>query len=482
MAGKIKIIVSFLAISSLFFLSGCKSKNQSYRVDLEIWGLFDDNDDYAKIIEKYRSINPYAGEIKFKKLDEENYRREVIDAMAAGQGPDIFFIHNTWLPSFKDKIEPAPGWIINEQEFKNLFVDVAANDFLENGKIYAVPASVDSLALFYNKDLFNAEGITSPPATWEELVSFAKKLKRIDQYGNIIQQGAALGTAYNINRSTDILGLITMQKGAQMVDDEKRKVIFDQPVFRGNETVFPAIGALEFYTHFADSRYPEYSWNPRMHYSIDAFYEGTAAMMLNYSWHYSSVQSKNNKLNFAVAPVPQFRGTAPINYANYWAYAVSKNKASTPVAGSQNPPVSNEVRVHEAWQFLKFLTGKLNGSMRLTNGNKFLDCYSQGKSNCLEDSSQVFPVDIDPAQMYLQSTGKPAARRDLVEIQKSDVVLGPFAYGNLIAKSWYQVDPEVTETTLAEAINSVNFGLASPRSALELAANRINQFMREKNY
>lgn len=481
MLSKIKILTPIAIILSLIFLSGCfKKKDTGYKVNLEVWGSFDDSDAYGKILEKYRMLNPYVGEIKYRKFDVDNYKKDLIDALASGQGPDMFLIQNNWLPSFKDKIEPAPTYLFGEQELRRDFVDVVADDFLDGGKVYAVPLSVDSLALYYNKDLFNAEGITRPPATWEELMEDLKRLTKIDQNGNIIQQGAALGTAYNINRSTDILGLIMFQKGVRMVNESKTQTAFDNPVTVGSNSVQAGEDALEFYTRFSRASSPVYSWNSRMHYSLDAFYEGTAAMMLNYSWHYSNIKNKNSKLNFAVTPIIQFKNSRPVNYANYWGLAVAKNKVAPSGSSNQNiQPPSNEVRVHEAWQLIRFLTARDNGSVRLINGKTTLECFTGGKSNCIEDNSKVFPVDIDPAWEYAKTQGKPGARRDIVERQKSDPMLGPFAYGNLIAKSWYQSDPEATETVLAQAINSVVSGAATVHDALELAANRVSQFMRK---
>lgn len=463
-------IIVIVAFSSFLF-SGCfKSKDQGYKVNLEIWGAFDDSGTFSEAINEYRKINPYVGEIKYRKLTVDSYKKEVIDTMASGQGPDIFLIHNTWLPSFKDKTEPSPDWITTEQEFRNNFVDVAADDFLDGGKIYAVPLSVDSLALYYNKDLFNAAGIVNPPATWEEFNADSKALTKIGPNGQIIQAGAALGTAYNINRSTDVLGLLMFQNGVQMTNRDKLEATFDKAVSGAENSQYTRSGenALNYYTQFASSG-AMYCWNPTMHYSIDAFYENTVAMMINYSWHYQTIKAKNSKLNFAVAPVPQLSKDNPINYANYWGFAVSKNKSASlqddrKEKSAYDEETMRKVRIHESWQFLKFLTMKNGGKITLRNG--------------ITGNTKDFPISIDPAKKYSEETGKPAGRRDIIAGQKDSPVLGPFAYGNLIAKSWYQKDPEATEVILADMIDSVNRGRLSSYEALKLAANRVTNLMR----
>src|SRR5579863_4028701 len=51
-----------------------------------------------------------------------------------------------------------------------------------NGKLYGLAPGVNSLALFYNKDMFAAAGLT-PPTTWAGLASDAKKLSGSGKYG-----------------------------------------------------------------------------------------------------------------------------------------------------------------------------------------------------------------------------------------------------------------------------------------------------------
>jgi len=49
------------------------------------------------------------------------------------------------------------------------------DDFLYQGQPYASPLSINTLALFYNRDLLNEAGIVLPPVTWEEFVNDSKK-------------------------------------------------------------------------------------------------------------------------------------------------------------------------------------------------------------------------------------------------------------------------------------------------------------------
>lgn len=473
MKNKKNIVISIILLASIISLSGCfKSTPPTYKVDLEIWGLFDSNDAYGKIITQYRELNPYLGGIKYKKLEVETYKKELIDAMASGQGPDIFLMNSAWLPGFKDKIEPSPEWITNEQEFKNTFPDVVVNDFFVDKKIYATPLSVDSLALYYNKDVLNEAGLTVPPATWEEVMEYIQRIRKIDEFGSITRAGLAMGRAENVYRPADLLSVLMMQKGAEMTND-RGEPKFVEAVMINGQKVRAGEEGLDFYTQFANpANAVAYTWNSRMHNSVDSFYENSAAMMVSYSFHTNIIKSKNAKLNFAVAPLPQFKNGKTANYANYWGYAVAKNKAISGKNGAA-PEYDNNLRVHEAWQFLKYLTFNNKGSLKLTNGKAFVQCMADKKSDCFAANSKDFPISLDPAQSYLEKTGRPAARRDIIEKQKSDPFFGPFAYGSLVAKSWRQADPEAVEKILEETIASVNNGNAGVADALSLAQSRI---------
>jgi ABC-type glycerol-3-phosphate transport system substrate-binding protein len=58
---------------------------------------------------------------------------------------------------------------------------------------------MDSMVLYYNKDMFNAAGIVAPPTTWQEFQDDVKKLTLVDATGNIVRSGAAIGTAQNVS-------------------------------------------------------------------------------------------------------------------------------------------------------------------------------------------------------------------------------------------------------------------------------------------
>jgi multiple sugar transport system substrate-binding protein len=467
--------LALLVILAVPIFSGCGTQSNGYAVKLEIWGVLDESAVYNDVITKYKELNPYAVEIKYRKFSPDTYKQELIDGLASGQGPDIFLINNAWLPSFENKIEPAPSVLMGEQELAANFPDVVSFDFMDKQKVYAVPLSVDSLQLYYNKDIFNAAGMTTPPKNWQEFGDAVQKLTRVDATGNIIKAGVAMGTTQNVSRFADIFTTLMIQNGVQLPMEKGVASKIDQGVVGQDGNIIQAgEQALGYYTQFAKTSTgsnlpnPLYSWNSRQINSVDAFASGNVAMILGYSWQGAGIKSKNPKLNFAVAPVPQTDASKPATVAGYWGYAVAKNKISptTNQQGVAVAPIANEVRTHEAWQFLKFLTLKNTGKITLVNA--------------ITKGSKDFPVSYDPALEYLKKTKQPAARRDLIELQKTDAQLGVFAAGNLIARSWYRVDPENTEKIFAEGIDAIISGSSSLRQVMLLINNRLNVLMQVK--
>ncbi len=417
-------VIGLVIIGLIVVLVFGGKEPQPSKAELEFWGVYDDSDVYRDLIRAFKQKYPSI-RIEYRKKSYETYEKELIDALASGRGPDIFMIHNSWLPKHIDKIAPLTPKEI--QTFKETFVDTVSYDFLRGGKIYGIPLFVDTLALYWNKDLFNKAAIPLPPQTWEEFLEDVEKLTQFDEKGNIEIAGAALGTVKNINRSTDILTLLMLQGGTQMTNEKYTKATFDQRVRLEKETFYPGVRALEFYTDFANSQKRVYAWNKALPYSIDAFSQKKVAMMLNYSHHLETIKKMAPYLNFAVSSLPQPEQVSiPVNYASYWALTVSSL--------SSHP--------QQSWTFITWLN------------------------------------ELENAKNYLLKTKKPTSQRTLIDWQKANPDLKIFAEQSLSAKNWYQADNVAIENIFADMIESVVDGEISPIDAIKKAADQVTLLMR----
>ncbi len=428
-------------------------------VNLTYWRVFDDQDAFDEIIAAYRALHPNVS-VTYRKFRFEEYEQKLLDALAEDRGPDLFSIPNTWVKEYQTKILPMPKTItlpyqrvtgtikketitelkttptLSLRALRSDFVDQVAKDVVINhqessstpaeDRIFALPLALDTLALFYNRDILNAAGLPEPPLTWTEFQQQVKKITKVDKQGNIIQSGAALGTGTNVERAADILSLLMIQNGTAMTDDGGNATFANIPpgVSLPNP---PGEDALGFYTDFASPYKEVYAWNANMPGSLEAFTNGLTAFFFGYSYHIPQIRNLAPKLNFSVAKIPQIEGGQEVNFANYWVETVSRK--------TENP--------NEAWDFVQF-------AAKAENAGK-----------------------------YLAKTKKPTALRSLVAGQSEDLDLSVFVSQILTAKSWYHgLDAPAMENIFIQMVEDVVAGTRTAKEAIQWAQGRVQQTMR----
>ena len=392
-------------------------------ISLTIWRLFDDRDVLEPAITSYTQMwSQKSGtkiNIEYKKVDYENYEEKLIKALAAGKGPDIFQVHNDWIPKHHDIISPAPSEIITLDEYKEQFVDVAANDFIYDSQIFAMPYSVDTLALYYNNDIFESNRLYSPPETWTEVIEYLAKVNQTSG-ADITQSGIAIGTANNVNRASDILYALMLQNGTVMTSADNSTATFALPtVTPTGENFYPATSSLDFYTSFANRTADNYSWNQSMPGSIESFEKGQAAMMINYSYMKPTIDRfKDPDVTYSIATLPRINRTDdPISYANYWGEAVSRQ--------SQN--------ASWAWDFINYVAQN---------------------------------------QLYNSRTGAPTSLKD-----KAKTSVDPFEQQAQYAQSFYKIDANKVDQIFTRVIDEVAQQGIPSTQAIERAQNEITNLM-----
>lgn len=384
---------------------------------LEVWGVFPDE-------RALRELSAGIADVSYRQFDIETYEAKLLEALASDRGPDIFMAHSTWLPKHFERMAPVASALGPEAfpiaRLRELFPTVVEQNFAPDGLLYALPLSVDTLALLYNRDLFDSAGIATPPRAWAELTETIPDLRRVDREGRLERAAFAIGgSSRSVNRATDLLGAIMLQSGAAMVNDTFTRATFAA----GN-----GLDAFRFYLNFANAGDPAYTWDEDFDYSIDAFGNETAAAIFNYAYQLPFLRERNPFLRIGVAPLPQPSGAQrDISYANYWGYAVARK--------SRNQGA--------AWNWI----------LRIT-------------------------TDPGNARAYLGETSRPPALRQLIQEKLNDPDLGVFARQTLAARSWPQVDERLVESALSDAIAEALSGIPA-KDALEKAEQRVTQKMGE---
>lgn len=323
----ILFLIVFLIVAALIVIKVVlpKLNNTSQTGTVTWWGLWEDSATVAPLISEYESAHPGV-KINYVREDKEDYRERLTNALARGTGPDIFTIHNSWVPMFREELSILPSSVMTAQEYTQSFYPIAVSDLASGSSFVGMPLQYDGLALFINSDIFTNYGKT-PPKTWIELRQDALELTIKDENGVIQQAGVSLGRTENVDNWQEILALMMLQNGVDL----------SSPV--GDR----AEGALKFFTVFSTT---DRVWDETLPPSTIDFANGKLAMYIGPSWRVFDIKAQNPNLNFRVVPVPQLPKDRPdepdITYATYWAQSVSQRSKVKDLS----------------WDFLKFMASK----------------------------------------------------------------------------------------------------------------------------
>lgn len=100
----------------------------------------------------------------------QDIRSQVIIAIPAGEGPDIFIGVHDWLGALVDSGLVAP---LDIGDKADEFVGSALQAFTyTDGNLYGVPYATENLGFFYNTEL-----VETPPTTWDEVLEIGRTLQ-----------------------------------------------------------------------------------------------------------------------------------------------------------------------------------------------------------------------------------------------------------------------------------------------------------------
>lgn len=374
-------------------------------ITLNYWTVFGNVAELQKRASEYQKLRPYVT-INIRQLRYEEFDTIFVNALADEVWPDIVSMHTRWLHKYVNRLAPMPDSVRvanvtvegqyqpktvvtiennrlpTMESIKRNYIATVADDVVDGGQVYGLPLTVNTLALFYNKDLLDKAGVAVPPRTWAEFQEAVKKATKFDQKGAILQSGTALGTGKNIDNAFDIVSLLMMQRGVLVA--QGNRVSFADGLDRNAEGSF-ALEALRFYTDFARPNKEVYSWNDNFDKAIDEFTRGRVVFFLGFGFDYARIRALAPQLDVAVVPLPQLNVSSSVNVANYWLESV----------------VRKSKHQNEAWDFIRFLSAP------------------------------------DNIKAYSVASGEPSPLRVHVAAEKDDPILGPFAQQILTAKNWY---------------------------------------------
>jgi multiple sugar transport system substrate-binding protein len=328
------------------------------------YGLWDSNQKSAMeaAIKEFMKSHPNIT-VKVELTEWNDYWTKINTGVASRTLPDVFWGHLAYFSGLitKGALMDLTPYIKKDKVDLSVYYKNLVANWNYKGKQYGIPKDWDTIAVFYNKDLFDKAKIPYPgdwswnPQDGGEFLQVLQKLtldkdgknptengfdkNKIAQYGICDITGS--------NSQTGWLNLIWMNGGTGVLDKPYgQKMVIDQP---------KAVAALQFYSDLS-SKYcvaPLASGSQGGINGWELFTAQKAAMIMQGSWMLSAARN-NLKFNWDIAYLP--KGPAG-------RYSCFNGLAHNIYARTKHPK--------EAWELAKWMDGYKSQKMIAERGIVF---------------------------------------------------------------------------------------------------------------
>jgi len=283
---------------------------------------------------------PYAGIVA--------YDAKLLSALSGGGGPDLWdmgdwenkiFLEN----KFMAPLDPAIFGYGSAQELIDAFPKGTMDIYVQDGKVYGLFSEYNTLALFYNLDMFEAAGISplpeDKPVSWQEIANISQKLYKTDattgqpsamgwQWGFMASYRSAQWYAQNFYE-------VMRQYGQDDIYVDGKPAVNTEPVLKALQLIY-------------DFQYKYKAYDPVFINNWFAdFPQDRIGMVLAGTWFAPAIRGNKADVRFGVAPHPVVNPEDKNTYKNIqwaWGWCVNANK----------DPEQQKL----AQEFLAFLLGK----------------------------------------------------------------------------------------------------------------------------
>lgn len=273
-----RAVLALLA-SSLLGLGGCSSAEDPHT--LTIWHAWGGAELHAlkTLIARYEQLHP-GTQIMALQVPYDQLKDKYLRSSAANGGPDLLIGDADWSGKFA-----AAGLVLETdklftQQELSRFKPGALKSLTLDGKLFAVPESRETVALYYNKQL-----MSQPPKTLSELFAKAAAVKNV-QYGMVYNSTFYYAMGYYFGN------------GATLFDAQNHVVVDSAP-------------AVATYALFDKlSRAPGILTSNDYNKGDSLYKEGQTAMIINGPWALVDYEKTLGK-NLGVAMLPKLDDGKP---------------------------------------------------------------------------------------------------------------------------------------------------------------------------
>ncbi|MEL6160942.1 MAG: sugar ABC transporter substrate-binding protein [Cyanobacteria bacterium J06627_32] len=155
------------------------SDSASGSAEVEFWTMqlspkFDDY--FNTLINEFESENPGIT-VNWVDVPWADMETKILAAVSAGNAPDVVNLN----PNFASQLASKGAWLTLDdkltEEQRAVYLPKIFEATQLNGDSFGFPWYLTTRITLYNTDIFEAAGVTAPPATFEELAEVAKQIK-----------------------------------------------------------------------------------------------------------------------------------------------------------------------------------------------------------------------------------------------------------------------------------------------------------------
>lgn len=295
--------------------------NDGESIELD-WWLWDAPDLFGSIAKEYEKIHPNVT-IHIINNPWDGFWTKLPLALQKGEnGPTLFNVHNSYQHLLLNYMEP---YDIDIQDLEEDFFTAKSHEI--DGKIYYMDFGIMTGAIYYNKDMWAAAGLTEKdiPKTWDEFREVARKL-------TIIEDGKMVQAGFNFNGDFENLMQGVPYQFGDTIFDETGTV----PRLTQEGQIETAKMFLDFYEkdHVGDKDFGTDA--------AQSFGQGQSAMVYRWGHFYGYMETNYPDINYGTFEIPTITED-PFAYDRY-------NGESTPGINKNATPEQKEA----AQDFIRF--------------------------------------------------------------------------------------------------------------------------------
>lgn len=220
-----KVLALILTLAVLVtVLAGCGGSNgtSSDAITVNIWDA-NQQKGIQEIADKWTETS--GVKVNVEVVDWDNYWTLLEAGASGGTMPDVFWMHSNTVQMYmeNDLLLDLTDYISKDSSVDlSKYYEGVKNLYTRNdGKVFALPKDHDTIALLYNKAIFDKYGVEYPTDawTWDDMYEAAKKITE-DSKGDVY--GMAMNTS---NNQDGWYNAIYCYGGKVVTDDHKGTTI-----------------------------------------------------------------------------------------------------------------------------------------------------------------------------------------------------------------------------------------------------------------